>query len=51
MAAHSPAVQQAGPRQMLQLEDYVLPRWANALSAHVRPWYWAAANSDDLDGR
>ena len=30
------AVQQAGPRQMLQLEDYTLPRWANALSAHVR---------------
>ncbi|KAL3143276.1 hypothetical protein ABBQ38_002120 [Trebouxia sp. C0009 RCD-2024] len=35
MAAHSPAAQQAGPRPMLQLEDYSFPRWANALSAHA----------------
>lgn len=27
---------QAGPRQMLQLEDYTLPAWAYALSANVR---------------
>ena len=34
--AHATAVQQAGPRQMLQLEDYTLPEWANVLSDHVR---------------
>lgn len=36
MASAPSTPQQAGPRQMLQLEDYTVPRWANALSAHVR---------------
>ena len=34
--AHATAAQQSGPRQMLQLEDYTLPEWANVLSDHVR---------------
>ena len=28
-------VHQAGPRQMLELESYILPTWANALSDNV----------------
>ena len=35
MAAHAQSELQAGPRQMLQLEDYSLPSWAEALSDHV----------------
>lgn len=29
------AMQQAGPRQMLHLEQYQLPAWAQALEPHV----------------
>ena len=35
MPSQAHAVHQAGPRQMLELESYILPTWANALSEHV----------------
>ncbi|KAL0039953.1 hypothetical protein WJX77_012639 [Trebouxia sp. C0004] len=35
MPCQAHAVHQAGPRQMLELESYILPTWANALSDHA----------------
>ncbi|DBA68980.1 TPA: hypothetical protein ACH3X2_013152 [Trebouxia sp. C0005] len=35
MPSQAHAVHQAGPRQMLELESYILPTWANALSEHA----------------
>ena len=35
MLSQGHAVHQAGPRQMLELESYILPTWANALSDNV----------------
>lgn len=47
MATPPSTPEQAGPRQMLQLEDYTLPRWANALSAHVRVYDMTANKYGD----
>ncbi len=35
MPSQAHAVHQAGPRQMLELDSYILPTWANALSDNV----------------